>query len=194
MNIPASGERFYTNCTTGGPVQVYVRDGKITRIEPLQLDDNDAASWTIEARGRRFSPPRMAKVSPYSLAERSRTYAESRLLYPLKRVDFDPGGERNPENRGKSGYEPISWDEALDILTGEIKRVNREYGPGAILTTPSSHHNWGNVGYRFSAYYRFMSMLGAMFAEHNPDSWEGWLWGAAHTWGYVWRLGRTGTV
>jgi trimethylamine-N-oxide reductase (cytochrome c) len=161
----------------------------MTRIEPLELSADDAASWAIEARGKVFSPPRIARVSPYTLSERARNYASSRLLYPLKRVDFDPQGDRKAENRGKSGYKQISWDEALDILTSEIKRIHGNYGPGAILTTPSSHHNWGNIGYRFSAYSRFMSILGAIFAEHNPDSWEGWLWGATHAWGYAWRLG-----
>ena len=23
----------------------------------------------------------------------------------------------------------------------------------------------------------------------NPDSWEGWHWGATHAWGYYWKLG-----
>jgi len=182
-------EQVFTNCTTGGPVFVYVRNGKITRIEPLQLSPDDAESWVIEARGRKFSPPRKAMVSMFTLAERSRTYTSDRILYPLKRVDFNPEGDRRTENRGKSGYERISWDEALDILANEIKRINQTYGPGAILTTPSSHHNWGNIGYRFSAYHRFMAILGAMYADHNPDSWEGWHWGAMHTWGYAWRLG-----
>ena len=36
---------------------------------------------------------------------------------------------------------------------------------------------------------RFMAILGAMMVEHNPDSWEGWHWGAMHTWGFAWRLG-----
>jgi len=182
-------EQVFTNCTTGGPVFVYVRNGKITRIEPLQLSPDDAESWVIEARGRKFSPPRTAMVSMFTLAERSRTYTSDRILYPLKRVDFNPEGDRRTENRGKSGYERISWDEALDILANEIKRINQTYGPGAILTTPSSHHNWGNIGYRFSAYHRFMAILGAMYADHNPDSWEGWHWGAMHTWGFAWRLG-----
>ncbi|OGO22150.1 MAG: pyrogallol hydroxytransferase large subunit [Chloroflexi bacterium RBG_16_50_9] len=189
MLSPQQSEQIFTNCTTGGPVQVYVKNGRITRIEPLQFSDDDAASWVIPARGRRFTPPRKAAVSPYTLSERSRTYASSRILHPLKRVDFDPGKNRNPGQRGKSGYMPVSWEEALDILAGEIKRINQTFGPGAILTTTSSHHNWGNIGYRFSAYYRFMSILGAIFAEHNPDSWEGWLWGATHHWGYAWRLG-----
>ena len=40
----------------------------------------------------------------------------------MKRVDFDPNGARNPQNRGKSGYVRISWDEAITIVTDEIKR------------------------------------------------------------------------
>jgi len=182
-------EQVFTNCTTGGPVFVYVRDGKITRLEPLQLSPDDAASWVIEARGRRFSPPRIAMVSPFNLAERSRTYASNRILYPMRRTDFDPNRNRNPQNRGKSGYERISWDEALEIVANEATRVHHTYGPGAILSTPSSHHNWGNIGYRFSAYLRFMGILGYTYADHNPDSWEGWHWGAMHHWGFAWRLG-----
>ncbi len=189
MNNNKKREQVFTSCTTGGPVNVYVRGGKITRIEPLELDDEDAAPWVIEAHGKKFSPPKIARVSPYTLAERSRTYADSRILHPLKRVDFTPDGDRKTGNRGSSGYMEISWDEALDILTGEIKRINQTCGPGAILTTTSSHHNWGNIGYRFSAHARFMAILGAMYAEHNPDSWEGWHWGAMHTWGFSWRLG-----
>ena len=64
-------EEKLTNGTTGGPVYVYVRDGRIVRITPMELDENDAASWSIEARGRRFSPPRKTTIHPYSLAWRS---------------------------------------------------------------------------------------------------------------------------
>ncbi len=106
-----------------------------------------------------------------------------------KRVDFDPQGERNCENRGISGYEPISWDEALDLVAGEIMRVKRDLGPAAILSTPGSHHLWGNVGYRHSTYFRFMNLIGFTYGEHNPDSWEGWHWGATHMWGFSHRLG-----
>lgn len=58
----------------------------------------------------------------------------NRLLYPMKRVDWDPNGERNPQNRGKSEFERISWDEALDILANECKRLAAEYGPESIIT------------------------------------------------------------
>ncbi|MEM3550852.1 MAG: molybdopterin-dependent oxidoreductase [Candidatus Bathyarchaeia archaeon] len=185
----SDGTLRYTNCTKGGPVFVYVKDGRITRVEPINLGPDDAESWTIEARGRIFTPPRRALLASYTFTERARIYAPNRNLYPLKRVDFNPQGQRRPENRGKSKYERISWEEALDILTSEIERIVKNYGAPAIITTASSHHSWGNIGYRLSAYHRFMSILGATYADHNPDSWEGWFWGAMHHWGFSWRLG-----
>jgi len=171
-----------TNGTTGGPVFVYVQDGRIIRITPMEFDASDAASWVIKARGRKFSPPRKTTLSPYSLAWRSMVYSPKRLVYPLKRVDFDPNGNRNCTKRGESGYERISWDEAADIVISEIKRIKREYGPAAIMSTTGSHHLWGNIGYRHSTFFRFMNLLGYTYIDHNPDSWEGWHWGAMHSW------------
>jgi hypothetical protein len=52
-----------TNLTTGGPVHVDVKDGRILRIILLQFDDSDGPSWTIEARGRTFTPPRRTTLS-----------------------------------------------------------------------------------------------------------------------------------
>ena len=179
----------YTNGTTGGPVFVDVRDGKILRITPIEFSEDDAPSWTIQARGRDFTPPRKTTASPWTVAHRSTIYSPKRILTPLKRVDFNLHGERNIHNRGVSGYEPISWDEALDMVTEEIVRVKREVGPAGILSTPGSHHLWGNVGYRHSAYFRFLNLLGFTCGEHNPDSWEGWHWGAMHMWGNSHRLG-----
>ena len=185
-----NGETRYVNNTNGGPVHVYVNDDKIVRLTPIEFDDKDAPSWTIEARGREFTPPRNATVTSYSLAWKSMINSKDRNLYPMKRVDFDPDGERNPQNRGVSGYERISWDEALDIVAGEFKRVKRDCGPGAIALSHGSHHNWGNVGYYLSALYRFFNSVGFTRVVHNPDSWEGWYWGSVHHWGHSMRLGN----
>ena len=187
------GVRRYTNNTNGGPVFVYVRDGKILRITPIEFDETDAKPWTIQARGKAFTPPRKATVNPYVLASKSLVYSPDRLLYPMKRTDFDPKGERNPQNRGISGYQRISWDEALDTVAGEIKRVKKSYGPGAILSGSGSHHTWGNIGYWLSAKPRFMNSVGYTYVMHNPDSWEGWYWGAMHHWGNSMRLGASDT-
>ncbi|UCG67905.1 MAG: molybdopterin-dependent oxidoreductase [Deltaproteobacteria bacterium] len=187
------GVRRYTSNTNGGPVFVYVKDGKIIRITPIEFDESDAEPWTIQARGKEFTPPRKTTISPHTLAWKSMIYSPNRLLHPMKRVDFNPNGERNCQNRGISGYERISWDEATDIVANEIKRVKRDYGPGAILNGSGSHHTWGILGYWLSSRPRFFNSIGFTPVVHNPDSWEGWYWGAMHHWGYSMRLGAPET-
>ena len=188
-----NGVKGYTSNTNGGPVFVYVKEGRIIRITPIEFDESDAQPWTIEARGKKFTPLRRTTVSPHTLAWKSMIYSKDRLLYPMKRIDFDPKGERNCQNRGISGYETISWDEAIDIVASEIKRVKRDYGPGAIMNGSGSHHTWGHLGYWLSARLRFFNSIGFTPVVHNPDSWEGWYWGAMHHWGYSMRLGGAET-
>ena len=186
------GTTRYTTNTNGGPLFVYVKDGRIIRMTPIEIDDDDAASWTIRARGRTFTPVRRGMINPHAQCLKSLVYSEKRILKPLKRVDFDPGGKRNPQNRGVSGYEPIAWDEALDLVAGEIMRQKTEHGPGAIALHHGSHHQWGNVGYFLSALQRFGNMVGVTRIHPNPDSWEGWYWGAQHHFGGAQRVGLPG--
>ena len=182
-------EQVFTNRGICSAVTVHVKDGKIIRVRPLIVDENDLKPWTITARGRKFSPPKKFTVEPYCLIERMRVYADERIKYPLKRVDFDPKGDRHPETRGKAGYERISWGEALDIVSGEIKRIRETYGPEAISAMTSSHHSAGIVGYKLGPFMRFFNLIGFTSVFDNPDSWEGFHWGAIHTWGFYWRLG-----
>ncbi|WP_251178621.1 molybdopterin-dependent oxidoreductase [Adlercreutzia agrestimuris] len=54
-----------------------------------------------------------------------------RLKYPMKRISWsldDPHGEL----RGKEGYVRISWDEALDLVSEQLKRTYKEHGPRAV--------------------------------------------------------------
>jgi trimethylamine-N-oxide reductase (cytochrome c) len=196
IDLP-DGSKRYTSMTNGGPVFVFVKDDKIIRITPIDFDDTDAGPWTIEARGKKYTPPRRTSLAPHGQNFKSIIYAPNRLLYPMKRVDFDPNGERNPQNRGVSGYERITWDEAFDLVAGEIKRLKEKYGPGVVASSHGSHHTWGNIGYYLSANFRFMNVIGHTEVHHNPDSWEGWYWGATHHWGHSLRVGQSdsyGTV
>ncbi len=60
-------------------------------------------------------------------------YSPNRIKYPLKRVDWDPNGDRNTQNRGKSNYKRISWDEAINLVVSELKRVREKYGPFTVF-------------------------------------------------------------
>ncbi len=89
-------EQIFTNCTVGGPISVYVKDGKIVRVRPIVIDENDLKPWTIiDANGKKFSPPKKVTVQPFTLTERTKVYADDRIRYPLKRVVFVPIGHRH---------------------------------------------------------------------------------------------------
>src|SRR4030042_3074845 len=104
--------------------EIDVKNGKIIRINPLHYDrkfkPEECRPWKIEARGKTFEPSMKALIPPLSLGYKNRVYSPNRILYPLKRVDWNPQGNRNTGNRGKSAYGRISWDEATDIIVGEL--------------------------------------------------------------------------
>jgi len=101
------------SCHCGGccVVKAHVKDGIITRIE---TDDGEEPQLRACLRGR---------------AWRQRVYAPDRIKYPMKRIGA----------RGEGRFEPISWDEALDTIAGELRRIRNTYGPEAILF-------WGGGG------------------------------------------------
>ena len=190
----ASGEgTFIKGMALGGhgalPACIDVKNGKILRIRPLHLDwkydPKQFNPWKIKVRGKTLESPLKVMQPPFCLAYKKRVYSPNRIKYPLKRVDWDPDGERNPQNRGKSKYKRISWDEATDIIASEIKRVHKKYGPYAILSPGDGHGES-----KMCAYCPWLPVSVAQASRRlhlqqsgHPDSWEGWYWGAKHVWG-----------
>ena len=64
-------------------------------------------------------------------AQQQQCFGADRILYPLKRKGWQPGGgeKSNGSMRGKDEWERISWDEAIELSCQEIKRISDEYGP-----------------------------------------------------------------
>ena len=66
-------------------------------------------------------------------------FGDNRLKYPLKRKSWQPGGEQvNGHLRGIDEWERISWDEALDIIADEYKRIRDTYGPQSVLNVANN--------------------------------------------------------
>jgi anaerobic selenocysteine-containing dehydrogenase len=181
---------------SGPPTLVDVADGRITRIRPLHYGMSyDPASfdpWKMEAKGKTLEPPLVAPVGPLGLAYKKRVYSANRVRYPLKRVDWDPSGApgssgpggRNVQNRGKSGYVRISWDEAAGLVAAELKRVGASYGPEAVLSQADMHGETKHLSPAHGCANRLLSLLGGYTIQmRNLDSWEGQNWGAKHVWG-----------
>ena len=173
---------------SGALCTVDCNDGKITRINPYEYDreytDANCNPWHMEARGKRFDPPKRINLTHMGLCYKTRVYSPNRILYPMKRVDWDPKGERHPEMRGISGYERISWDEAAQICADELMRIKETYGPEAVLCESDMHGEGKNVAPSHGCPNRMFSLLGGYTTQmRNMDSWEGWYWGAKHVWG-----------
>lgn len=172
----------------GVEVDVDTEKDKILRIRPLKLDrlysKEHMNLWTVEARGTTFEPVLKAPLSPFPLAYKKRVYSPNRIPFPMKRVDWDPNGERNTRNRGKSKFVRISWDEATDIIAAEIRRCEAEYGLTSVLLQGDGHGESKVIGGGHGCHTLLFRLLGDYTLQvRTPDSWEGWYWGGKHVWG-----------
>lgn len=174
-------------------IAVDVKNGKMVRIRPIHYEEKQTWEslnpWKIEARGKVFEPLKKSIPSPHVFSYKNRVYSPNRVKYPLKRVDWAPGNV-NPENRGKSKFKRISWDEAATIIASEIERIQAKYGPYAVLCQMDGHGEKKNVAYKHGAGSVLLHEMGGWTQlTRNPDSWEGWVWGAKHVWGQE-RVGK----
>lgn len=135
-------------------LRAHVKDGKIIRIET----DNDDKEPQIRAclRGRAY---------------RQRVYHPDRLKYPLRRI-----GER-----GEGKFERVSWDDALDEVAAQLKRIKKTYGNSAILMAGGS----GNMGllYNTSHLIRMLQAFGGFTRMWGAPSYEGPLFASMATYG-----------
>jgi len=174
--------------TFGEPSAIDVKNGKILRIRPFRYNEKytkeELNPWKIKKDGKVLEPRLKAQIAPYMIAYKKRVYSPNRIKYPLKRVDWDPNDERNPQNRGKSKFKRISWDEATTIIANEIKRIQKKYGPYAVLAHGDGHGETKTVHGPHGCQMLLLSKAGGYTqAVRNADSWEGWFWGAEHVWG-----------
>lgn len=172
----------------GSEGMVDVMDGKIVRIRPMQYGwkykKEDIRRWKMERNGKSLEASWKSLPGPFALAYKKRVYSPNRIKYPLIRVDWDPNGERNPQNRGKSKYKRISWDAVTDIIAAEIRRIHATYGPYAILMQGDGHGESKIINTPHGHPGTLLDNMGGFTLQvRNPDSWEGWYWGAKHVWG-----------
>jgi len=156
------------------PMLIDVKNGKIVRGRPVHWNSKypDLKPGTITVRGKTWTAPAKSPLCACNLAYRGRWDSPNRILYPLQRVDWEPGGVNvNPQNRGISKYKRISWDEASDIIASELVRVADKYGTEAV----SDVYGGGNgetknvAGFHNSQtafmHYYFLSKYGTTHTE-----------------------------
>lgn len=145
---PAATEVVPVACTLncGGrcPLKATVRDGKIIRLDSDDRPETGALPQLRACLKGRSSHRRIDHPD--------------RLLYPLKRVG----------KRGEGAFQRISWDEALDLIAANLKRVLAAHGPQSVYI----HYATGDQGAlsgRFCA-RRMMNLLGGYLNFYNSYS------------------------
>jgi len=135
-------------------LKVRVRDGKIVDIG---TDERPMPSLKACVRG---------------LAQKDVVYATDRLTKPMKRVG----------QRGEGRFEPISWEEALVELSGELQRVKKAYGNSAIFLMDYSGSISPLQGMGRAA-RRFFSLFGGCATWWGITSYEAALFSSLVTFG-----------
>ena len=108
---------FCTQCRSRCGCEVILENDQLIRIEPLP------------------SHPSGKKLCPKGKAAAELVYHPDRLKYPMRRTS--PKGMANPT------WKQISWEEALDEIAGQMKRIQTDHGAEQVafsITTPSGTH------------------------------------------------------
>lgn len=105
---------FCTLCRSRCGALYTIVDGRLAKVEP---DPDHPTGGALCAKGR--AAPELAM-------------APDRIATPLRRT--------RPKSSADPGWEPISWDEALDEIASRLAAIARDDGPEAVCfasTTPS---------------------------------------------------------
>lgn len=129
--IPCS---CWVDCGSKGFNKALVKNGEVVRLgtDKSHEDSPDCPQLRGCARGRSL---------------RGMIFGADRIKYPMKRKNWQPGGGEaaHGELRGRDEWERISWDEALDLIAGEIERILDTYGNEGILLPGGVPQRMGDV-------------------------------------------------
>ncbi len=117
-----SGETVTSNTAHWGAFNAIVRDGRLVDIEPFAGDEDPS--------------PMLATIP-------SAIYHETRIARPMVRAGYlEHGIESDRAGRGVEPFVPVSWDQALDLVANELRRVKAEHGNQAIYASSG----WSSPG------------------------------------------------
>ncbi len=129
-----------------GAFLAQVEDGKLVGVKPFGGDR---------------APVPMLQALP------GRVYARSRIQYPMVREGFLKKGARSDRSqRGAERFVRVSWDDALDLVAGELERVKASYGNASIF---AGSLDWHSVGKLHNAPTLLRRMLG-LFGGYTDNT------------------------
>jgi anaerobic dimethyl sulfoxide reductase subunit A len=146
------------DCGGRCPLKLHVRDNRILRVEGDDAPEKeDQLRTCLRCR-----------------AYRQYVHHPDRLMHPLKRVG----------RRGEGRFARICWDEALEILASELKRVRAACGNEAIFLATGGGYLAGLHNSGFAA-TRLLNQFGGCLTHYGNISSEGAVWASLTQYGSV---------
>lgn len=114
-----------------------------------------------------------------------------RIPQPMVREGWlERGPEHHGGGRGREPFIPVSWEKALDLVAGELRRVRDSFGNSAIF---AGSYGWASAG-RFhhaqSQLHRFLNGFGGYVRSVNAYSFAAAEVIVPHVLGHDWRSVR----
>lgn len=94
----------------------------------------------------------------------------NRILHPYVRKEYLENGPASSEKRGQDEWIQVTWDQALELVAGEIKRIYEDYGPTAMF---GRSYGWKSSGLVHSAHtlqQRLLNLCGGFIECANSYS------------------------
>jgi biotin/methionine sulfoxide reductase len=139
----------YPHSSHWGAFDAIVERKRVVDIRPISGDPN---------------PSPLLKNIPGTL------HGRARVTQPMVRAGWLERGPGPDERRGGDKFVPVGWDETIDLLASEYRRVYDTFGPEAVY---GGSYGWGSAG-RFhhaqSQLHRFLNTLGGYVRSVNTYS------------------------
>ena len=128
-----------------------------TTCEAIAIRDK-TTHQVLRVEGDPESPQTHGLLCSKGLASPNLTTNPKRVAQPLKRVG----------KRGEGKFEPIEWDEALDLIAEKLAHYKNTFGPQGVALLEGTRRGWSRV------YTRFANVFGT--PNHGAAGWAQCLW------------------
>ncbi|WP_109885780.1 molybdopterin-dependent oxidoreductase [Klebsiella pneumoniae] len=134
-----------------------------------------AAHWgpmLVETDGENVLSSRGALATPFAnslqTAVRDQVHSKTRVRYPMVRKGFLASPDKPQGVRGQDEFVRVSWEQALDLIDAQHRRIRDSYGPASIF---AGSYGWRSNGVLHKAatlLQRYMSLAGG-YTGHLGD-------------------------
>jgi biotin/methionine sulfoxide reductase len=145
----------------------------MARVTELRTHSSHWGAFTVRRHGKGLivrppaeDPDPSAILGNIAAAPRHAT----RVARPAVRAGYLEHGPGSTSQRGREPFVEVAWDEALELIASELRRVRDTHGNDAIF---AGSYGWGSAGrYHAAAPHlqRFLAGIGGFVASRNSYS------------------------